>query len=153
MAAPETLIKALQRESITCPRTACRGHVECTDVSSPQDRVKTYQLRCDAGGWENGVRGSDKSAVPWDKAIPAPSGLPAPLLACLPPPSVIPATPPLSCPPLSPLSCPPLPLCHSHHSPSVIPATPPLSFPTSFIGNPSSSLPRRVDGQTPHPTP
>lgn len=48
MAAPETFIKALQRESITCPRTACRGHVECTDVSSPQDRVKTYQLRCDA---------------------------------------------------------------------------------------------------------
>lgn len=71
MAAPETFIKALQRESITCPRTACRGHVECTDVSSPQDRVKTYQLRCDACGWEDGVRGSDESAVPWDKAIPA----------------------------------------------------------------------------------
>lgn len=72
MAAPETFIKALQRESITCPRTACRGHVECTDVSSPQDRVKTYQLRCDACGWEDGVRGSDESAVPWDEAIPAP---------------------------------------------------------------------------------
>lgn len=68
MAAPETFIKVLQREPITCPRTACRGHVACTDVSSPHDRVKAYHLRCAACGWEDGVRGSDESAVPWDEA-------------------------------------------------------------------------------------
>ena len=68
MAAPETFIKALQHEPITCPRTACAAPVDCTEVSSPQERVKTYHLRCEVCGWDERVGGAEDGAAQWDEA-------------------------------------------------------------------------------------
>ena len=68
MAAPDAFIKALQHEPIACPGSACSGHVACIEVSHSQDRVKSYQLRCDACGWEDRIRGYDDNATEWEEA-------------------------------------------------------------------------------------
>ena len=68
MAAPDAFIKALQHEPIVCLSPACSRHVACTEVSHPQDRVKSYQLRCDACGWEDRISGSADDATEWEEA-------------------------------------------------------------------------------------
>ncbi len=68
MAAPDAFIKALQHEPITCPQEACSRHVACTEVSHSQDRVKSYQLRCDACGWEDRIGGYEDDATEWEEA-------------------------------------------------------------------------------------
>lgn len=68
MAAPDAFIKALQHEPITCLSSACSRHVSCTEVSHPQDRVKSYRLRCDACGWEDRVSGQEDGTAQWEEA-------------------------------------------------------------------------------------
>lgn len=68
MAAPDAFIKALQHEPIVCLSSACSRHVACTEVSHPQDRVKSYQLRCDACGREDRICGSEDDATEWEEA-------------------------------------------------------------------------------------
>ncbi len=66
MTAPDAFIKALRHEPITCLQGACPGHVDCTEVSHPHARVKSYRLRCDTCGWEERVRGQEETASQWD---------------------------------------------------------------------------------------
>lgn len=68
MTAPGVFIKALRHEPMTCSRGACSGRVDCTEVSLPQARVKTYRLRCDVCGWEERVRGREEAASQWEEA-------------------------------------------------------------------------------------
>ncbi len=68
MTAPDAFIKALQHEPITCLRAACPGHVDYTEVSHPQERVKAYHLRCEACGWEDHVRGREDGVAQWEDA-------------------------------------------------------------------------------------
>ena len=68
MVAPDTFIKALQHEPIACPTSSCPGQVECVEVSHPQDRVKTFHVRCILCGWEDHVRGYEELSRPWDAA-------------------------------------------------------------------------------------
>lgn len=68
MAAPDVFIKALQHEPIVCLNSACSRHVACTEVSHPQDRVKSYQLRCDTCGWEDRIGGYEDDATGWEEA-------------------------------------------------------------------------------------
>lgn len=67
MTAPDAFIKSLQHEHIACPRAACPGDVHCAEVSSPQDRVKTYHLRCEVCGCDERVGGVDGGAAEWDE--------------------------------------------------------------------------------------
>ena len=68
MTAPDRFIKALQHEPLTCLQATCSGHVDCAEVSLPQDRVKSYQLRCEVCGWEDRVHGREGSAAQWEEA-------------------------------------------------------------------------------------
>ncbi|MCY4613531.1 MAG: hypothetical protein OXB94_07935 [Nitrospira sp.] len=68
MAAPDAFIKALRHEPITCFRGACPGHVDCAEVSLPQERVKSYRLRCDVCDWEECIRGHEDGASQWEEA-------------------------------------------------------------------------------------
>ena len=68
MTAPDAFIKALQHEHITCPRAACHGQVDCTEVSHPRERVKSYRLRCDGCGWEERVNGREDDTSQWEEA-------------------------------------------------------------------------------------
>lgn len=68
MAAPDAFIKALRHEPMACPRADCSGHVDCTEVSLPQERVKAYRLRCDLCGWEERIRGQEEAASQWEEA-------------------------------------------------------------------------------------
>ena len=68
MTAPDAFIKALRHEPITCLKAGCPGHVNCIEDSHPQDRVKSYRLRCDVCGWEEGIRGHEDDATQWEEA-------------------------------------------------------------------------------------
>lgn len=67
MAAPDAFLKALRHEPITCLQGACPGHVDCAEVSLPQERVKSYRLRCDVCGWEECIRGREDGASQWEE--------------------------------------------------------------------------------------
>ena len=68
MADHQQFIHALQREPVACGNTGCPGLSEVEDISSPQDRIKTFRLRCVACGWEGRLTGQAQLTPPWDDA-------------------------------------------------------------------------------------
>lgn len=68
MVAPQSFIRALQREPIACGASACPGQVECVEVSHYQDRVKSFHVQCLLCGWEEQLRGYEDLGQPWGDA-------------------------------------------------------------------------------------
>lgn len=64
----ELFVKALQHEHISCLRQGCSGSIEITDLSQLNDRIKTFQLKCERCGWQERVSGVYSVTPPWDEA-------------------------------------------------------------------------------------
>lgn len=64
----QQFIRALQHEPIPCGKSGCAGPVEVHDVSGVRDRVKVFEARCQACGWQARLNGKEQTTPPWDDA-------------------------------------------------------------------------------------
>jgi hypothetical protein len=64
----QLFVRALQHEPVPCATPGCSGPVDATDLSRFQDRVKTFQLRCEQCGWQSRLSGREEVSPPWDDA-------------------------------------------------------------------------------------
>lgn len=67
MQAPETFIKVLQHETVSCVKPGCSGPVAFTEESQPLDRIKVFQVTCERCGWTDQVKGQAQLDPPWDE--------------------------------------------------------------------------------------
>jgi hypothetical protein len=66
--AHQQFVQALQHEHLTCATSGCHGPVDVHDLSQVRDRVKTFEARCQACGWQAKLTGKEQLAPPWDDA-------------------------------------------------------------------------------------
>ena len=66
--APESFIKALQKNPVSCQTTGCKGPVEAVETSQRHDRIKSFNLRCETCGWTETITGREQLEPPWDDA-------------------------------------------------------------------------------------
>jgi hypothetical protein len=61
-------VRALHHEALTCATPKCPGPIETTDLSQHRDRVKVFEAKCQACGWQARLAGQEESTPPWDEA-------------------------------------------------------------------------------------
>ena len=62
-------LKALHKDPVQCPQPNCGGPVGVQDCSQLQDRVKTFELKCERCGWKERVMGREELVPPWDETV------------------------------------------------------------------------------------
>ena len=60
-------LKALLKDPVQCPN--CGGPVDVQDCSQLQDRVKTFELKCESCDWKERVTGREQLVPPWDETV------------------------------------------------------------------------------------
>jgi hypothetical protein len=68
MSDADLFIKALQRDTVSCPTAGCAGPVDIEDVSPGHAPVKTFRLACARCGWRRDIAGRAERVPPWDDA-------------------------------------------------------------------------------------
>jgi hypothetical protein len=62
----QLFLKALQKDPIQCPRAGCGGSVLAQDLSTVNDRVKTFEFRCERCNGKDQITGQEASVQTWD---------------------------------------------------------------------------------------
>ena len=62
-------LKALHKDPVQCPQPNCGGSVDVQDCSQLQDRVKTFELKCESCDWKERVTGREQLVPPWDETV------------------------------------------------------------------------------------
>ena len=66
--APQIFVNAVQKVPIACSTSGCSGPVESVESTQLEDRIKTFQLRCEQCGWTDRIAGREQLDPPWDEA-------------------------------------------------------------------------------------
>jgi len=61
-------VQALQHEHLTCAKPGCGGPMHTTDLSQPQERIKTYEAECERCGGKERLSGKETLTPGWDEA-------------------------------------------------------------------------------------